>query len=327
MRINLRTINLRPLALLSALVFSLGATAQDYPSRPVRFIVGTAPGGPVDTAARVIAQKLTESWRQPVNVENRAGGSEIIGAELAAKALPDGHTLLVSSLNPFTINPAVFVKLPYDPLRSFSPIILLAVNPMVLVANAKAPFNSMQELVAAAKLRPGEISFSTPGLATTNHLAAEWFATETGIKLFHIPYKGGPAAMSAIISGDVPVGVVSLVQVVPFVKAGTVKVLAVTTEKRTSLAPDWPTIAEQGIAGFDASVRVGVFTPAGTPAGVIARLNTDINRILQLPETRERFASLGIEPVGSTPAELDTVIAKLRTRNEQIVEQAKIKPQ
>jgi tripartite-type tricarboxylate transporter receptor subunit TctC len=321
------TFDLRNLALLPGLLFCLGVTAQDYPSKPVRIIVGSAPGGPVDTAARVVAQKLLDSWRQPVTVENRIGASEMIGAEFVAKATPDGHTLLMVSLNPFTINPSVFAKLPYDPVHSFASIVLVAVNPMVLVANPKASFNSMKELVAAAKSRPGEIAWSTPGLATSNHIAGEWFAAETGIKLFHIPYKGGPAAVSAVISGDVPLGIVSLVQVLPFVKVGTVKVLAVTTEKRTSLAPDWPTVAELGVPGFDASVRVGLFAPAGTPSGVIARINSDINRVLQLPEMRERFATLGVEPVGSTPGELDVVIARLRAKTAQIVEQAKIKPQ
>ncbi len=321
------TFQLRTLALLSGMLCCLGVTAQDFPSRPVRIIVGSAPGGPVDTTARVVAQKLPESWRQPVTVENRVGASEMIGTEFVAKAAPDGHTLLMVSLNPFTINPSVFAKLPYDPVRSFASIALVAVNPMVLVANPKAPFNSMQELVAAAKSRPGEISWSTPGLATSNHIAGEWFSAETGIKLFHIPYKGGPAAMSAVISGDVPLGIVSLVQVLPFVKVGTVKVLAVTTEKRTSLAADWPTLAELGVPGFDASVRVGLFAPAGTPRNLVARINADVNRIVQLPETRERFAGLGVEPAGSTPEELDAVIARLRTKTAQIVEHAKIKPQ
>ena len=326
MKFDLRRLALLP-GLLFSLGFCLGVTAQDYPSKPVRVLVGAAPGGPVDTAARVVVQKLTESWRQPVTVENRVGASEMIAAEFVAKATPDGHTLLMASLNPFTINPAVFAKLPYDPVHSFASIVLVSENPMVLVANPKAPFNSMQELVAAAKSRPGEISWSTPGLATNNHIAGEWFAAETGVKLFHIPYKGGPAAMSAVISGDVPLGIVSLVQVLPFAKAGTIKVLAVTTEKRTSLAPDWPTIAELVVPGFDVSVRVALFAPAGTPSGVIARINADINRILQLPETRERFATLGVEPLGSTPGELDVVVAKLRTKIAQIVEQAKIKQQ
>jgi len=319
--------DLARLALLSGLCLSIGASAQDYPSKPVRMIVGSAPGGPIDVAARVVGQKLSEVWGHQVTVENRIGASEMIGTEYVAKAAPDGYTLLMVSLNPFTINPAVFAKLPYDPVRSFASITLATLNPMVLAANPNAPFNSMMELVAAAKLRPGDISYSSPGLATGNHIAGEWFAAETGIKLFHIPYKGGPAAANAMMSGDVPLSIVSLVQVLPFAKAGTMKVLAVTTEKRTPLAPDWPTVAELGVPGFDAAVRAALFAPAATPRSVVAKVNTDVNRILQSAETRERFATLGAEPSGSTPEELDAVIAKLRAKIAQIVEQAKIKAQ
>lgn len=304
---------------------ALCALAQPYPVKAVRVIVSSAAGGPVDTAARVITEKLAAAWHQPFTVENRPGAGEIIGTELVARAAPDGYTLLVVSLNVVTINPAVFAKLPYDPIHSFASIALTTINPMVLVANIKAPFNTMRELIEAAKARPGEISYSTPGLATSNHIAAEWLAAETGIRLFHIPYKGGPAAATAILSGDVPFGVVSLVQALPLVKGGTAKAIAVTTAKRTGLAPEWPTIAESGVPSFDAAVRAAMFAPAGTPKIVVARLNTEVNRILQLPDVRDRFASMGVEPMGSTPEELDALIAKLRAQIERVVERAKIK--
>lgn len=319
--------NLGRLMLLAGALFCLEVWAQAYPSKPVRIIVASAPGGPVDVAARVVGQKLAEAWQQAVLIENRIGASEMIGTEYVSKAPADGYTLLMVSYNPLTINPVVFPKLSYDPVRSFAPITSVTVNPMGLVANPKAPFNSLKELVDLSKLRPNEIAWSTPGLATSNHIAGEWFAAESGARLFHVPYKGGPAAAQAVISGEVAVGVVSLVQALPFVKTGALKVLAVTTEKRTSLAPDWPTIAELVLPGFDFAVRTALFAPAGTPKAVISKVNTDVNTILRSVETRERFASLGAEPSGSTPEELDLAIAKLKSKITEIVEQSKIKVQ
>jgi len=300
---------------------------QEYPAKGVRVVVGSAPGGPIDIAARVVSEKLATAWKQPVVVENRVGASEMIGAEFVSKAAPDGYTLLLVSLNPFTINPALFAKLPYDPVRGFAPIALVTRNPMVLVAGPKSPFGSVKELIELAKGQAGAISWSSPGLATSNHIAGEWFAAEAGVKLFHVPYKGGPAAANAVLSGDVPLGVVSLIQALPLVKSGQLRALAVTTAQRTPLAPDWPTVAELGIPGFDAAVQAGLFAPAGTPRAVVSRINTDTLRVLQLSETRERFAAMGVDPVGSTPEELDAVIKAHRARIQQIVERASIKIQ
>jgi tripartite-type tricarboxylate transporter receptor subunit TctC len=308
-------------------LLSSAASAQDFPAKGVRVVVGSAPGGPIDIAARVVSERLAAAWKQPVVVENRVGASEIIGSELVAKAVPDGYTLLMVSLNVFTINPVVFPKLPYDPERGFAPVALATRNPMVLVTGPKGPFASMKELIEVAKAQPGSISWSSPGLATSNHIAGEWFAAEAGVKLFHIPYKGGPAAANAVLSGDVPLGVVSLIQALPLVKNGQMKALAVTTAQRSALAPDWPTVAELGVPGFDAAVQAALFAPAGTPRPIVARINADVVRILQLPETRERFAALGVEPVGSTPEELDAVVRTHRARIQQIVERAAIKVQ
>ncbi len=316
--------SLKKAALLPVLLVTFAAMAQDYPNKPVRIVVASAAGGPVDVAARTIGQKLSDLWRQPVIIENKAGASEIIGAEYVAKSAPDGYTLLVTSLNPMTINPAVFAKLPYDPVKSFASITSITVNPMVLVANPKAPFNSIKELVAVSKQRPDGISWSTPGLNTGNHIAGEWFASETGAKMVHVPYKGGPAAVNAVIAGDVPLGIVSLVNALPFVKAGSLKALAVTTGKRTPLAPDWPTIAELAVPGFDAAVYAAMFASAATPRAIVMKINADVNRILQMPEIKERFATMGAEAVASTPEELDTTIARLKTKIAKIVADAKI---
>jgi tripartite-type tricarboxylate transporter receptor subunit TctC len=315
------------LLLLCGLSLCVGVSAQDYPARGVRFIVGAAAGGPIDSAARVIGEKLAESWKQPVTVENRVGASEMIAAEHVSRAAPDGYTLLFSSLNVVTNNPVVFAKVPYDAEKGFAPVVLATSNPMVLMASPKASFSSLRELVDAAKAKPGTLSWSSPGLATTNHIAGEWLAAETGAPLFHVPYKGGPAAANAILSGDVPFGVVSLIQALPLAKAGTVKVIAVTTQKRTPLAPDWPTVAEQGVPGFDAAVLSAPFAPAGTPQEIVTRLNAEVNRVLRLPEIRERFAGMGVEPAGSTPDELAAGIKRVRAQIEQVVARAKIKVQ
>jgi tripartite-type tricarboxylate transporter receptor subunit TctC len=310
-----------------ALLLSFNTQGQDYPAKGVRVIVGSAPGGPIDIAARVVSERLGTLWKQPVIVENRVGASEIIGSEYVAKAAPDGYTLLMVSLNVVTINPVVFPKLPYDPVHGFAPIALATRNPMVLVVGAKPPFSSMKQLIEVAKAQPGSVSWSSPGLATSNHIAGEWFAAEAGVKLFHIPYKGGPAAANAVLSGDVPLGVVSLIQALPLVKTGQMKALAVTTAERSPLAPDWPTVAELGVPGFDAAVRAALFAPAGTARSIVSKINADAIRILQLPDIRERFAALGVEPVGSTPEELDAIIKSGRARIQQIVDRAGIKVQ
>lgn len=312
-------------ALVLGLMSAVAVHAQDFPNKPVRLIVGSAAGGPVDTAARVVGERLADLWKQPVTVENRVGGSEMIGTEFVLKSAPDGYTLLMVSLNPFMINPVVFPKIPYDAEKGFTPISLTTRNPMVLVAGVKTPFNNVKEMIEAAKARPGSLNYSSPGLATTNHISAEWFASEAGIQLFHVPYKGGPAAANAVLAGDVPLGLVSLVQALPLAKEGKLKALAVTTRERTQLAPDMPTLHEQGITNFDSAVRAALFGPAGLPRNIVTKINTDVNAVLRAPETRQRFAAMGVDPSGSTPEELDNIIRTGRAQIARIVERAKIK--
>lgn len=316
----------RLVAVICGLGLSAAACAQDYPAKGVRVLVGAAPGGPVDIAARVLAEKLAAAWGQPVTVENRVGASEMIATGLVSQAPPDGHTLLMASLNVVTINPVVFSKIAYDP-DVLAPIVLTTRNPMVLIAGPNAPFNSVAELVKIAKARRDGVQWSTPGLATANHIAGEWFAAETGARLFHVPYKGGPAAANAVLSGDVPFGVVSLIQALPLAKAGQVKALAVTTGKRSVLAPDWPTIAESAVPGFDVAVQTAFFAPGGIPPAVVAKINAEVNRLLQLPEVRERYAAMGVEAAGSTPEELHAMVKTVRARIQQIVQRAGIKVQ
>lgn len=316
------------LAFVAPLVLASGAAAQDYPNRTIKITVASAPGGPVDITARVIAAKLSDAWKQPVIVENRVGASEIIGTEAVSKAPPDGYSLLVVA-NPFTVNPAVFAKLPYDPVNSFTTVTMLTQTPMALAANVQAPFNTVKELIAMAKAKPGDIAWGSAGMATMNHITGEQFASVAGIKILHVPYKGGsPAAANAAISGETQFSIVGLNSALPFVKTGRLKILAVTTEKRTALAPDLPTLVELGVPGIDHAVRVGMYAPAGTPKNVIDKLNHEVNRILQEPGTRQQFASLGADTYGSTtPEEHRAIIRKIAADIAQIVKQADIKLQ
>lgn len=320
---------LKSLAFVCAIVFSVAAAAQDYPSRLIKITVASAPGGPVDITARVIAQKLSDAWKQPVIVENRVGASEIIGTEVVAKSAPDGYSLLVVA-NPFTVNPAVFAKLPYDPEKSFTTVTMLTQTPMALVANPKAPFSSVKELIAHAKAKPGEVAWASAGMATMNHITGEQFAAATGINVLHVPYKdGSPAASNGVIAGDTQFGIVGLNSALPFVKSNRLKILAVTTDKRTALAPDLPTLTELGVPGnIDAAVRVGLYAPAGTPKEVVAKLNAEVNRILRDPTTREQLANLGAEPYGNTtPEQHQAMIRKIAVDIARIVKAADIKVQ
>ena len=312
-------------AFLAALAFSAGASAQEqYPSRLVRLVTGGSQGGPVDIAARVVAQRLSEMWGQPVIVENRTGASEMIAAEIVAKAKPDGYTLLLAG-NVVTHNPYIFPKMPYDPERDFTPVTLMLQSPLALVASAKAPFRSLAELIGTARQRPGQIPWASAGIGTNNHVAGEQIAAEAGIKVIHTPYKGSQPAANAVIAGDVAYAIVALSSALPFAKGGTLKILGVTTEKRTALAPDIPTLAEQGLPGIDGAVRGGLVGPAGLPESVIAKLNSDVNRILREPATLERFAILGLEPLGTTPQEYEVSNKRVAAQVAKIVRQANIK--
>jgi tripartite-type tricarboxylate transporter receptor subunit TctC len=308
-------------------LFAFAAHAQDFPVRAIRVVVGTPPGGSVDIAGRVVSEKLAAAWGQAVLVENRVGASEIIATELVSKAVPDGYTLLMASLNVVTINPVVFAKLPYDAESGLVPVALTTRIPMVLVAGSKAPFSSIKELIGVARTQAGGVSWSSSGLATLNHITGEWLAAEAGITLFHIPYKGAPAAANAVLSGEVPFGIVTLIQALPMEKGGRLKVLSVTTAQRSPLAPSWPTVAESGYPGFDAAVETALFAPAATPRAIVSSIHAEAARILRLPEIRERFAAMGIEAVDSTPEELEAMIRTGRARIQRVVDRAGIKVQ
>jgi tripartite-type tricarboxylate transporter receptor subunit TctC len=307
------------------LLGAFAASAQDYPARTVRIVVPYAPGGVSDIAARVIGGKLAELWKQPVVVENRTGGGGVVGTSAVAKASPDGYTLLIATVAEFSLLQHLYANLSFNAQRDFAPILILTDTPQMWAAAANAPFSSVQEMIAYAKSRPEGLAFASPGNGTLNHLVGERFALETGIKLVHVPYKGGAPAATALASGEVPVGMVAATAVAPHIKSGRVKAIAVTTERRIPLGPEWPTVAESGLPGFIASTWVAMVAPAGTPPAVIAKVNADVNAVLKLDDVRDRLSSIGTYPVGSTPEELAAKMRDESARYGRVIEKIKLK--
>ena len=292
-----------------ALVSPAGAQAPaTYPSRPVRLVVPFPPGGPLDIIGRTIAQKLGDAWGQSVVVDNRPGAGGNIGAELVAKAAPDGYTILMGALSTHAVNPSLYAKMPYDAVKDFAPITLVAITPNVLVVNASLPVNSAKEFVAYAKANSGKLAFGSGSNGSAGHLAGELFKVETATDIIHVPYKGGAPATQALLAGDTQFMFDNLANATPQVKAGKLKALAVTTAQRSKLAPELPTMAEAGLTGFDISTWFGLLAPAGTPQDVIAKWNAEVTKILNSPELRERLTAQGAEPAPTTPGEFAVFI-------------------
>ncbi len=300
-------------------VAGVAAAADAFPSRPVKLVVPFPPGGPLDATGRLIAQKLTDAWGVSVVVENKPGAGGNIGADAVAKSPPDGYTIVMGALSTHAVNPSLYAKMPYDAIRDFAPITLLATTPNVLVVNASLPVNSVKELVAYAKANPGKLSFGSGSNGSAGHLAGELFKVDTGTDIVHIPYKGGAPATQALLAGDVQFMFDNLANATPQVKAGKLRALAVTTAQRSKLAPELPTMAEAGIPGFDISTWFGLMAPAGTPKEVIAKWNADVVKILNSPEMRERMTALGAEPAPDTPAEFAAFIQAENTKYARIV--------
>jgi tripartite-type tricarboxylate transporter receptor subunit TctC len=271
------------------------AQEQVYPSRPIRFIVPFLAGGGVDVAARILGQKLSDAFGQQIIIENRAGAGGVVGANAAAKAAPDGYTFLFGP-GDFVTRPSLMLQMTFDPHKDLVPVVMVSSNPMLVVAGANAPFNNVKELIAAAKAQPQGISYASPGTATLNHVAGEWMAAEAGIKLVHVPYRGGGAAANGIAAGDVPLGVVSPPVVQALIDTGQVKAIALTGKERPpSVPPGWPTLAENGL-DIDAVFWVGLFAPAGTPDDVISRLDHETAAALQDEGVRKRMVDAGLDP-------------------------------
>ena len=314
------------LAVMMSLLAST-ALAQDYPVKAIRILVPFAPGGAVDTTARILTLKMTERLGWSFVIENRPGGNGFIATTAAAKSAPDGYTLLMAHTGEFAVNPALFANVPYELERDFVPITMVTDAPLLYLANIQAPFNSFQELVAQAKAKPGSISFGSAGNGSINHLAGEWLAQAAGIQLLHVPYKGGAPAAAAVAAGDVHFGVMAAPGAIPHIKSGRGKVIGITTAKKSLLDPSWATPRDAGIPDLDASIWVGLFAPKGTPQAIIDRVNAEVRQTLSQPDVQKRFVeSAGAEAVGMTPAEFLTRIKSDAERYKRVIQQAGVKP-
>lgn len=300
------------------------AFAQAYPGRPVRFIVPYVPGGGTDFVGRTIAQKLADAWGNPVVVENRPGGGTNIGSEIVARAAPDGYTLLIGGV-PNTANMSLFQKLPYDVVRDFAPVILLDTAPNILAVHPSVPAQSVRALIALAKSRAGALTYASAGIGSSNHLSGELFRIMAGIDIVHVPYKGGGAAVTDLIAGQVSMYFGTTPSTLPFVKSGRLRALGVTTAKRTVAAPELPTIAEAGLPGYEQAAWHGLLAPAGTPEAVIAKLHAEVSRVLRAPDVLERFAAQGIDVIGGSSAEFAAFIRQDVAKYAKLVKTAGIR--
>jgi tripartite-type tricarboxylate transporter receptor subunit TctC len=301
------------------------ALAQTYPAKSVRLIVPVAPGGGTDIVARLVAQGLSERWGQSVVVDNHGGGGGVIGVSLVAKAAPDGYTMLLGSNGHVTFAPALYRNLPYDTQKDLAPISLVANQPFVLAVHPSLPVRSVQELIALAKKNPGLITYASGGSGGASHLGTELLQITTGISLVHVPYKGTGPGMTALLSGEVQIAIVGVATILPHMATGKVRALAVTGAKRSQAAPDLPTIAEAGVAGYEFDVWYGLLFTGGTPREIVMKTNAEINRILKSPATAERFTSAGLEPVATTPEEFAAMIKSEIPKWQKVVKAAGLK--
>ena len=313
---------LRWLALLAC---SAQALAQSYPARPVHIVVPYSAGGGTDIVARAVGQRLADRWGQSVIVDNRVGANGMIGADVVAKAPGDGATLLMSTPAEVATNNHLYPNISYNADKDFAPITLIAITPLVIAVNPGVPAKNIAELVALAKEKPGALGFATPGTGSTQHLTGEMLMLAAGIKLLHVPYKGAGQSLPDVIGGQVPVGIYGLLTISQHAKAGRLRVLAVTTLRRSAAAPDWPTLAESGFPGFDTSLWFGLIAPAATPKAIIDKIHDDVVSVLKIPEVRERIASQGGEVVGDTPAEFTAFISAESAKYARIIKQAGVK--
>jgi tripartite-type tricarboxylate transporter receptor subunit TctC len=311
----------------SATLVALATTAvsaQTYPNKAIRIIVPYPPGGGADMTARPIAQKLSERWGQPVIIDNRGGASGMIGADIVAKAPPDGYTLLVSASAEAALNVALFPKMPYDPVRDFAPITLAIVTPMALVVHPSMPVKSVKEYIAIARTKPGSITFGSAGAGSTHHFAGEWMKMMTKIDIVHVPYKGMGPAIIDLLGGQIPSGFATLLPAMQHMKSGKLRALAVTTQKRAPLMPGVPTLAET-LPGFDVTQWNAVWAPAATPKDVLEKLSTEIVRIVQSPDYKARMSEQAADAIGNLPSELGAFQKAEIAKYRKIAQQAKMK--
>lgn len=302
-----------------ALTWAASAAAQDYPTRPLRFIVGFPPGGSTDVTARVIAPRLAERLGQPVLIEARSGAGGNIAVDTIAKAAPDGHTIGFGVSGALTLNVTLLPHLPYDPLKDIAPVTLVAINPLVLAVGAPTPLYSVRELIAYARPRAGELSYATGGEGTAMHLAGAMLNLLAGLEMIHVPFKGNSATAAALVGGQVPLAILDLTSARAFMRAGRIRALGVTSTKRSSLAAEIPTLAESGLPGFEVVSWFGVIAPAGTPSAILTRLNAELVGVLTEPESRDKLMALGLEPAPSSQGEFADLIRREISRLAKLI--------
>ncbi len=284
------------------------ASAQGWPSKPVKWIVPFAPGGTTDILARTVGDKLSVALGQPVIIENKPGAGGGVGAEFTAKSAPDGYTIMGGTISTHAINASLYNKLPYDPVKDFAAVTLIARVPNMLVVNPSVPAKDVRELIALLKANPGKYTFASSGNGTSQHLSGELFKAMAGVEMQHIPYKGSPPALQDVMGGQVTMTFDNITTAWPLAKEGRLRALAVTTARRSPIAPDVPTLAESGLPGFEVGSWQGVFAPAGTPPDIVRRLNAEIVKIINMPDVREKLVALGAEPVGNSPEEFSALV-------------------
>jgi len=296
--------------MLAALMIAAPAWAQPYPTKPIRMVVPSAPGSGPDLIARVVAQKLTESLGKPVVADPRPGAGGSLGAEIVAKSPPDGYTLIMGSAGSHSVNTALYPKLPYDALKDFAPVSLVSTAPNILIVHPSMPVKTVKDLVALAKAKPGDLTFGSGGNGSTAHLSGELFRVLAKVNMVHVPFKGAPAAVIGVMTGEISLAILNLPPALPHVRSGKLKALGVSTATRSSAVPDIPTIAEAGLPGYDAGTWYGLLAPAGTPGEIIARLNAELVKGLRSAEMKKRIAAEGGDVIGGTPDEFTAVIKR-----------------
>ena len=313
------------LLLQAGLLLSGPLQAQPYPNKSVRVVVPFPPGAATDNLARLLGQKLTEFWGQSVVVDNKPGAGSIIGAQAVAGAPPDGYTVFMGHIGTHGANPALYAKLPYDPVKDFAPVTLLVTIPNLLAVHPSVPANSVRELIELARAKPGVLNVGSPGVSTSAHLIIALFRSVTGADMTHVPFKGAAAAMQGIVNGEVQVAFDTVTSLMPHARANRVRLLAITSKDRSPTAPDVPPLAESGVPGFDVATWFAFFVPAGTPRPVVDKLNADAIRALQSKDLAERLLGMGMNVIGSSPEQLGAHVASEIARWGRVVREANIK--
>jgi tripartite-type tricarboxylate transporter receptor subunit TctC len=303
------------------------ALAQAWPAKPVRIVVPFPPGGGTDIGTRIVAQKMQEAWGQAVVIENKPGAAGIVGTEFTARSAPDGYTFMMGNIGTHAINVSLYKQLSYDPVKDFAPVSMVADLPLLLLVHPSVPVKSVVELIALAKSQPGKLNFSTSGPGGSMHVAAELFKSMAGVDMVHIPYKGGAPAVADLISGQVPLSFATVLETIQFVKAGKVRALAVTNNRRSVALPDLPTISEAGLPGYQSISWLALFAPAATPRDIVNKVSAETVRILKLPDVRERLLAQGAEPIGSTPEQLAAILAADMAKYARVIRESGYKPE